>query len=61
MPLQRGAWTQLEATGLLMMMAVALYDAGRDCEAEANAAKYLAAEAGFATAEAAVLQLRGMG
>ncbi|MCA3328284.1 MAG: hypothetical protein INF72_12815 [Roseomonas sp.] len=51
----------MEATGLLMMMAVALYDAGRDCEAEANAAKYLAAEAGFATAEAAVLQLRGMG
>jgi acyl-CoA dehydrogenase len=51
----------LEAAGLLTMKAAALYDAGRDCGAEANAAKYLAAEAGFAAAEAAVLTHGGMG
>ncbi|MCA3279907.1 MAG: acyl-CoA/acyl-ACP dehydrogenase [Roseomonas sp.] len=59
-PLAR-CWAQLEAAGLLTMKAAALYDAGRDCGAEANAAKYLAAEAGFAAAEAAVLTHGGMG
>jgi acyl-CoA dehydrogenase len=59
-PLAR-AWAQLEAAGLLTMKAAALYDAGRECGAEANAAKYLAAEAGFAAAEAAVLTHGGMG
>ena len=59
-PLAR-IWAQLEAAGLLTMKAAALYDAGRDCGAEANAAKYLAAEAGFAAAEAAVLTHGGMG
>ena len=59
-PLAR-VWAQLEAAGLLTMKAAALYDAGRDCGAEANAAKYLAAEAGFAAAEAAVLTHGGMG
>ena len=59
-PLAR-VWAQLEAAGLLTMKAAALYDSGRDCGAEANAAKYLAAEAGFAAAEAAVLTHGGMG
>lgn len=59
-PLAR-AWAQLEAAGLLTMKAAALYDAGRECGAESNAAKYLAAEAGFAAAEAAVLTHGGMG
>jgi acyl-CoA dehydrogenase len=59
-PLAR-IWAQLEAASLLTMKAAALYDAGRDCGAEANAAKYLAAEAGFAAAEAAVLTHGGMG
>ena len=59
-PLAR-CWAQLEAAGLLTMKAAALYDAGRECGAEANAAKYLAAEAGFAAAEAAVLTHGGMG
>lgn len=59
-PLAR-CWAQLEAAGLLTMKAAALYDAGRDCGPEANAAKYLAAEAGFAAAEAAVLTHGGMG
>ncbi len=59
-PLAR-VWAHLEAAGLLTMKAAALYDSGRDCGAEANAAKYLAAEAGFAAAEAAVLTHGGMG
>ncbi len=59
-PLAR-VWAQLEAAGLLTMKAAALYDAGQECGAEANAAKYLAAEAGFAAAEAAVLTHGGMG
>ncbi|MCA3271722.1 MAG: acyl-CoA/acyl-ACP dehydrogenase [Roseomonas sp.] len=59
-PLAR-CWAQLEAASLLTMKAAALYDAGRECGAEANAAKYLAAEAGFAAAEAAVLTHGGMG
>ena len=41
--------------------AAALYDAGRDCGAEANAAKYLGAEAGFSACETAVLTHGGMG
>jgi len=38
-----------------------LYDAGKDCGAEANAGKYLGAEAGFRACEAAVLAHGGMG
>jgi len=53
-------WAELEAANLLAFKAAALYDAGRDCGAEANAAKYLGAEAGFRAAEAAVLAHGGM-
>ena len=59
-PLAR-AWAELEAANLLAFKAAALYDAGRDCGAEANAAKYLGAEAGFRACEAAVLAHGGMG
>ncbi|RYF92338.1 MAG: acyl-CoA dehydrogenase [Caulobacteraceae bacterium] len=59
-PLAR-CWAELEAANLLAFKAAALYDAGRDCGAEANAAKYLGAEAGFRAAEAAVLAHGGMG
>ncbi len=55
------AWAELEAANLLAFKAAALYDAGRDCGAEANAAKYLGAEAGFRACEAAVLAHGGMG
>ncbi|NBB16249.1 acyl-CoA dehydrogenase [Caulobacter sp. SLTY] len=55
------SWAELEAANLLAFKAAALYDAGRDCGAEANAAKYLGAEAGFRAAEAAVLAHGGMG
>jgi acyl-CoA dehydrogenase len=45
----------------MAMKAAALYDAGKDCGAEANAAKYLGAEAGFTACENAVLAHGGMG
>jgi acyl-CoA dehydrogenase len=38
-----------------------LYDAGKSCGAEANAAKYFAGEAGFKACETAVLTHGGMG
>jgi len=59
-PLAR-AWMSLEAADLMVLKAAALYDAGQDCGAEANAAKYLAAEAAYATCETAVLTHGGMG
>jgi len=55
------SWAELEAADLLTFKAAALYDAGEDCGAQANAAKYLGAEAGFNACEAAVLTHGGMG
>jgi acyl-CoA dehydrogenase len=54
-------WAELEAANLMMLKAAALYDAGKPCGVEANAAKYLAAEAGFAACENAVMTHGGMG
>ena len=54
-------WMQLEAANLMVMRAADLYDEGRSCGAEANAAKYLAAEAAFSACETAVLTHGGMG
>jgi acyl-CoA dehydrogenase len=59
-PLAR-AWAELEAANLMAFKAAALHDAGRDCGAEANAAKYLGGEAGFRACETAVLSHGGMG
>lgn len=59
-PLAR-CWAHLEAAELMVMKAAALYDSGRECGAESNAAKYLAAEAGFSAAETAVMTHGGMG
>ncbi|MFN3584363.1 acyl-CoA dehydrogenase family protein [Phenylobacterium sp.] len=59
-PLAR-SWAELEAANLMAFKAAALHDAGRDCGAEANAAKYLGGEAGFRACEAAVLAHGGMG
>ncbi len=59
-PLARN-WAELEAADLMTMKAAWLYDTGADCGAEANAAKYLAAEAGFRAAETAVMTHGGMG
>jgi len=59
-PLAR-AWADLEAANLMAFKAAALFDAGRECGAEANAAKYLGGEAGFHACETAVFTLGGMG
>jgi acyl-CoA dehydrogenase len=55
------AWMQLEAASLMVFKAASLYDAGQPCGAEANAAKYLAAEAAFQACQAAMATLGGMG
>lgn len=54
-------WMELEAANLMVLKAATLYDRGEPCGAEANAAKYLAAEAGFRACETAVLTHGGMG
>jgi acyl-CoA dehydrogenase len=59
-PLAR-SWAELEAANLMAFKAAALYDLGKDCGAEANAAKYLGAEAGFTACETSVLAHGGMG
>ncbi|MCC6706247.1 MAG: acyl-CoA/acyl-ACP dehydrogenase [Gammaproteobacteria bacterium] len=59
-PLARN-WMELEAANLMVFDAAARYDAGEECGAQANAAKYLAAEAGFRACETAVLTHGGMG
>ncbi len=59
-PLARN-WAELEAADLLVFKAAWKYDQGMECGAEANAAKYLAAEAGYRAAEQAVLTHGGMG
>ncbi len=59
-PLAR-CWMELEAAQLMVLKAAALYDKGEPCGIEANAAKYLGAEAGFTACETAVLTHGGMG
>ena len=54
-------WAQLEAANLMVMKAAVLFDSGEDCGIEANAGKYLAAEAGFEACHTAMLTLGGMG
>jgi acyl-CoA dehydrogenase len=54
-------WIELEAAELLMHKAAWRYDNDLSCGAEANAAKYLAAEAGVAACETAMLTLGGYG
>ena len=55
------SWIELEAADLMILRAAWLYDNGKPCGAEANAAKYLAAEAGFRACENAMLTHGGMG
>ena len=54
-------WAQVEAANLMVMKAATLFDKGQDCGVEANAGKYLAAEAGFEACHTAMLTLGGMG
>jgi acyl-CoA dehydrogenase len=54
-------WMALEAADLMMHRAAWRYDQGLDCGAAANAAKYLAAEAGYRACETAVMTHGGYG
>ncbi len=54
-------WMELEAAELMTYKAAWLYDQQQPCGAEANAAKYLAGEAGFRACETAMLTHGGMG
>jgi acyl-CoA dehydrogenase len=55
------SWMELEAANLMVFKAASLYDKGAPCGAEANAAKYLGAEAAFTACERAVMTHGGMG
>lgn len=59
-PLAR-AWADLAAAELLALKAAWLYDNGQPCGAEANAAKYLAAEASCSACDAAIQTFGGAG
>jgi acyl-CoA dehydrogenase len=54
-------WAQLEAANLMVMKAASLFDQGKECGIEANAGKYLAAEAAFEACHTAISTLGGMG
>ena len=54
-------WMELEAANLMIMKAAWLYDQDLPCAIEANAAKYLAGEAGFHACETALMTHGGMG
>lgn len=54
-------WAELEAADLMVFKAASLYDRKEPCGVEANAAKYLGAEAGFRACEQAVMTHGGMG
>jgi len=54
-------WSELYAAELMTLHAAGLCDAGKQCGAEANAAKYLAADAGFKTCDRAIRTHGGMG
>jgi acyl-CoA dehydrogenase len=54
-------WMALEAANLMVFKAAWLYDRGRPCGAEANAAKYLAGEAAFDACQQAVMTHGGFG
>ena len=54
-------WMELEAAWLMTMSAAWQYDRGLPCGPAANAAKYLAGEAGFQACEQAVMTHGGFG
>jgi acyl-CoA dehydrogenase len=59
-PLARN-WMNLEAANLMVFKGAWLYDQGRPCGAEANAAKYLGGEASFDACQQAVMTHGGYG
>ncbi|GGF69006.1 acyl-CoA dehydrogenase [Azorhizobium oxalatiphilum] len=54
-------WMDLEAAWLMIMRAAWEYDSGQPCGASANAAKYLAGEAGFDACQQAIMTHGGFG
>ena len=54
-------WMELEAADLMMRKAAWQYDQGMPCGPAANAAKYLAAEAGFKACQTAIMTHGGYG
>ncbi|MFY9696193.1 MAG: acyl-CoA dehydrogenase family protein, partial [Xanthobacteraceae bacterium] len=55
------SWIELEAADLMMLKAAWQYDHGIPCAPAANAAKYLAAEAGFKACQTAIATHGGYG
>ena len=55
------SWAELEAANLMAFSAARKYDSNQECGLEANAAKYLAAEATFKACTNAVMTHGGMG
>ena len=55
------SWMELEAAHLMVQKAAWLYDQNQPCAAEANSAKFLAAEACYGACENAILTHGGMG
>jgi alkylation response protein AidB-like acyl-CoA dehydrogenase len=53
------SWIRLLAAELVAMQAAALFDAGRPCGSEANAAKFLGSEAGFQACDRAMQTFGG--
>jgi acyl-CoA dehydrogenase len=54
-------WMELEAASLMVFKAAQQYDNGVPCGPSANAAKYLAAEAGFKACQTAIMTHGGYG
>ncbi len=54
-------WMALEAAWLMVLHAATRYDRGEECGAQANAAKYLAAEAGVKACQDAIMTHGGFG
>ncbi|AEC19207.1 putative acyl-CoA dehydrogenase [Pusillimonas sp. T7-7] len=54
-------WMELEAANLMVFHAASLYDQGDQAGTQANAAKYLAGEAGFNACQTAVMTHGGFG
>jgi acyl-CoA dehydrogenase len=55
------SWMELEAAWLMAMRGAWKYDQNLNCAADANAAKYMAAEAGFNACQRAMATLGGFG
>ena len=55
------SWAELEAANLMAFNAARMYDSGKECGKEANAAKYLAGEATFNACKNSILTHGGMG